>query len=174
MFTSTEHSEWHLPPPAHLPAVCRRVTRGLGSDWTKQNAAKSSRMMKADDGGSCKEEGKGEICTTGLKYFHFSTAWQRYFWVEGGGTRMMGNTQTTVNCCSTINKLHSIRLWLISITFYQLVQSEHYKLFSTLLHLLLLSRHNCQVRIYLAQAAHARDSGGHVLEKVWPWTFSSF
>lgn len=41
------------------------------------------------------------------------------------GTRLMGNTQTTVNCCSTINKLHSIHLWLISIMFYQLVQSEH-------------------------------------------------
>lgn len=27
---------------------------------------------------------------------------------EEGGTRLMGNTQTTMNCCSTINKLHSI------------------------------------------------------------------
>lgn len=37
----------------------------------------------------------------------------------------MGNTQTTVNYCSTINKLHSIHLWFISTTFYQLAQSEH-------------------------------------------------
>lgn len=82
-------------------------------------------MMKIS--GDCIEEGQGEIPTIGFtKYFHFSAVWQGYFSVEEGRTRTMGNTQTTVTCCSTFNRLHLIHLlWLLSIIFYQLIQIKH-------------------------------------------------
>lgn len=170
MFTSTEHAEGRPPPWAHLPAVCRGLTVGFGSDWSNRRLPKTQGRWRLMIVEAIKRKVKEKYVP--LDFSISTSLQQRCFWVEEG-TTLMGNTQTTVNYCNTINKLHSIHPWLISIVFYQLVQSEHWKLFSTLLHLLLLHRQLPSKNLSVTACSCPRQwrscSG-----KVWPWTYLSF
>lgn len=134
------------------------------SFWRTLPKTQCNRMMKI--GGNRIKKDKGEIHTTRLtKYFPFSAAWQGCFRVEEGRTRLMGNTRTTVICCSTFNCAQ-----FISFGFFP---SHFINLFKGSIKSSLVLCYICycwaeviaKQDIYLPEPAHARDGGGHVLKK---------
>lgn len=183
MFMSTEHSEGHLPPPVHLPVSAQEQPRDLApADPYWQHEAFRECCKKIS--------GKGwpelvEMAERKLKEKYvlsdsqsISNSLQRgrgtfeskrkgQSWWETLKVLWFGAVSLT-NCTQFIftgfSPSHFINLFKVSIK----------KLFSTLLHLLPLSRSNCQVRYLSARACSCQRQQRSCSGKVWIWTFPTF